>query len=143
MHLYLITRGIKHDVDRFIREMTSKYVPYKFYNKDTGKIEMGGVQVAMRPVQFWEVIFPEETRDTILNTLWPQDRKEVCKGHFGNIATRKFKWILDRIRKLLGAEPIPEDYKNVTHLPLYMHNVEFIGVGIKKDARNKDGIERL
>lgn len=27
MHLYAITRGIKHDVDRFITELQGKYVP--------------------------------------------------------------------------------------------------------------------
>jgi len=142
MHLYLITRGIKHDVDRFVKEMTSKYLPYTWRDPKTKKLEKGVVQVAMRPVQFWEVVFPKEHRDVILNTLWPQTRKEVCKGHFGNIATQKFKWILARIRKLIGIKEIDPNYKNVPCLALWKNNIEFIGVGEKEDVVI-DGVEML
>jgi hypothetical protein len=35
MHLYVATKGIKHDVDQFITELQGKYLPFKWREKDT------------------------------------------------------------------------------------------------------------
>lgn len=139
MHLYLATRGIKQDVDRFISELSAKYLPHT-YKDNSGADVNGFVQVAVRPVQLWEIVFPEQHLNTMLGTLWPN--RAATDGHYGNVATMKFKWLLDKARKLLGVDELPKDFAPTDMLLLYKSNIEFIGLGTKKDVKI-DGIEML
>ena len=145
----MITRGIKHDVDRFITEMAAKYLPHRVRlnpNDKKEKIKDVNVQLAVRPVQFWEIVFPETSKEIVLNTLWPQVATDQGKteGHFGNIATMKYKKYLGIVRRFLGKDvkPIPEDYKRTIELPVYKRNIEFLGIGVKDDAKI-NGVETL
>ncbi len=137
MHLYLLTRGIKPDVDRFITELQGKYLPYVFegVNKHT--------QVQVRPVQFWEIVFPEPQKDLVL--------RSILENNQGKMATPRLQKYLFPLRKLLGCKPIPpydywKDEKLKTRmpfLPMYLNNVEKIGIGIKEDYYREDGTEAL
>ena len=135
MHLYLITRGIKHDVDRFITELQGKYLPFKVHKDGTAGLKAGDhlVQLAVRPIQLWEVVYPEECNDVVLASVLGQDGKTQHKKH------NKFIWL---IKKALGCEPIPE-YKKDQIIPFYKNNIECIGIGVKKDYRFEDGTEAL
>ena len=78
MHTYLLTRGIKHEVDQFITELQGKYLPFKWRNvndKDS-KIQDTMVQLGVRPIQLWELVYPEESRDVIMMTLFKQPAKK-------------------------------------------------------------------
>ena len=139
MHLYLITRGIKQDVDRFISELSAKYLPFKFF-KPNGKggfsneTQECAVQVGVRPVQFWEIAYPEPFRDQMLNTIFSgQVKPTQHKRH------NKFLWW---IRKILGIKKLGEWNKTAPVIPLFRGAVEFVQVGEKKD-RYQDGIEML
>jgi len=124
MHLYLISRGIKHDVDRFITELQGKYLPFKYPDKD-GNMKDVMVQVGVRPIQLWEVVFPEEHKDMMLNTLF-QSNPQGATQH------KKHNKFIFAIRKILGVDPIPE-YKKDQVMPIYLRNTELSAIGIKKD----------
>jgi len=120
MHIYLITRGIKSDVDRFINDLRGKYLPFKdALNRNLM------VQTAVRPIQFWEIVFPKEHRDIMLTTIFDKNL-----GKTQHSKHQKWLWAL---RKVLGADPIPE-YKTDQFLPIYKQNIEMVGVGIKEDG---------
>lgn len=140
MHLIVGIRGIKHDFDRFISDLSGKYLPYKFYNPETKQLQEGHVQVSVRPIQLFEIVFPEESKDIILTTIFPNHTKG---GHYGNAATERYKWILNKIRKLIGIEEMPEDFDKSQTIPLWNKNIEVVGIGIKKDVRNEYGVEML
>lgn len=124
MHLYIMTRGIKHDVDRFINELSAKYLPYKF----KGKPAM--LQFSVRPIQLYELVFPEEQRDIVLNT--------ILQSGNGKTQHKKHEKFIYGIRKILGVKPIPEYNKKVAKMPLYMANTEIVGIGVKEDYWRDD-----
>jgi len=123
MHLYILTRGIKNSVDQFITELQGKYLPYVFYKGK--KLMKCQVQVSVRPIQLWEIVFPEEHKDVMLSTILPEAHKGVTQHKKHN----KFIWA---IRKALGVEKLP-DYKSDIQMPITLANTEVVGIGIKKD----------
>jgi len=129
MHIYMMTRGIKQDVDRFITELSSKYLPYKLKGKQQW------VQVAVRPIQLWEVVFPQEHRDIMLATLF-EDGKGGLTQH------KKHQKYVNLMRMGLGVKKIPTVYDTKNWLPLYRDNIEKIGIGMKEDYKI-DGEERI
>ena len=134
MHLYMMTRGVKHGVDQFITQLQGKYLPFKWrMNKETGKldhkgemIENGHTQLQVRPIQLWEIVFPEEHKDIVLNTILAEKQGTDQTQHKKH---NKFLWA---IRKALGCEPIGE-YKTDVKMPIAGDFIERIGIGIKKD----------
>jgi len=130
MHLYLITRGIKHDVDRFINDLRGKYLPFKFRGENTM------VQVAVRPIQLWEIVFPKEYKDLML--------RSILENNQGKTQHKKHQKYITILRKILGIKKIPKyDGESIERLPLYLNNVEKIGIGIKEDKNLPDGTEGL
>ncbi len=140
MHLYLMTRGIKHDVDRFITELQGKYLTFKGAFDEKGQVNPTGelkdimLQLAVRPIQFWEICFPELHKDTILNSIF-----EGKDGATQQSKHQKYLWAL---RKILGCEKIPE-YKRDFLFPVYKNNIEMIGIGLKKDYYFPNGMEGI
>ncbi|MCK9371334.1 hypothetical protein M0R04_15580, partial [Candidatus Dojkabacteria bacterium] len=124
MHLYIVTRGIKNWVDQFITELQGKYLPFK-YHTDGKNIVDCQVQLSVRPIQLWEIVFPEDQKDLVLATILDDGKggKTQHKRH------EKFIWGL---RKTLGVEKIPE-YKSDQKLPITKMHFETVGIGIKKD----------
>ena len=129
MHLYILARGIKHDLDRFISELSAKYLPFKFKGED--KL----VQVAVRPIQLYEIVFPKEHLGTMAKTL------EVTDGQDSIKFLRKYAKIF---RKLLHLEKIdPKLLSGAAVMPVYKQNIEIIGLGFKPDKDFDDGTEYL
>ena len=125
MHLYAVTRGIKHDVDRLITELQGKYIPYEFK-----KGEIGALQLSIRPIQLWEICFPEAELQKVLNTL-----KDTGTSRISN--TQRFF-----IRKMLKADAVPKIDENIPGMQVYKSNVEIALIGIKKDVYI-DGVEMI
>lgn len=123
MHLFLALRGIKHDMDRFITQLQGVYLPFKHKGEDKF------VQTAVRPIRFYEIVFPEEFKDVMLTTCLGTGKK----GEPQHKRHKKFVWM---IRRMLGkgVEKIP-DYKTDKCLPCkeVARSMEMIGIGIKKD----------
>jgi hypothetical protein len=128
MHLWMVSRGIKHDVDRMITQLQGKYLPFEMDDKS----KKMAVQLAVRPIQLWELVFPEPSLQTILNTLAPMNWKR--EGHF--------KHLQSAVRLALKGEKVPEADRKTPVLPLYHENIELQLLGIKKD-KHKFGYERL
>jgi len=124
MHLIIGLRGIKHDTDRFINELSAKYLPLKFKDKETGAVMEKLVQVAVRPYHIFEVVFPKEHLDAMCNTLFA--------GSPGLSNTPRFRKWVRWVRWLIGLKPIPE-YKKEQIIPLYLANSEIVGIGVKED----------
>lgn len=129
MHLYMIVRGIKHDVDRFINGLSERFLPFKYKGKDSF------IQVSVRPIQLYEIAFPKEHLDVMINTLKPDEK---CYEWMENT---KYKWLKKYaflFRKLLKLKPIPKA-QNPDRMVLYGENVERILLGLKEDENLKDG----
>ena len=139
MHIYLMTRGIKHDVDRFINELSAKYLPFKVnsaskqHNMDP---KTNRVQVGVRPIQLWEVVIPRESRELVCRTLF-------YGKHMENTQHSKHQKYIWALRKMLGVQAIPRWDTTGDKMPLYDNNVEKIGIGIKEDYNFTDGTEGL
>ena len=140
MHLYAITRGIKHEVDRFINDMQAQY--YRAINPRVAKA-LGvdptipvWTQFAMRPVQLWEMVFPAEHLNEVLATVTTGERD----------LTTKQNALFAGFRKMLGAKKIPKIEGDLTKMPqriVYKQNMECHLIGIKEDSVQEDGSEML
>ena len=133
MHAYLITRGIKHEVERWANDLSGKYLPTLWKDPlDPNKISKQLIQVAVRPIQLWEVVFPEEYKDLMLSTLFgkcdvggePQPKLKSMTKH---------QLAITALRKVLGVEKLPKMWKDDNQLPVYCAHMEKIAIGIKKD----------
>ena len=88
-----MTRGIKDEVDMFINDLSAQYFPYEANGK---KIF---VQLAMRPMQLWEVVFPKPCFPEVLKTVTLPTTK---------FDPKQYNWKqLYALRKLLNAKKIP------------------------------------
>lgn len=122
MHTIFAIRGIKEDVERFINELSTRYLPFKMYNFDKKKLEPKLLQLRVQPVQLYDVAFPSEYKDAVLNTIYGGTDG---KGRWG-----KYVAILRRIFRL---DPMPE-YKKESKLPMEPpQNCEIVGIGVKED----------
>ena len=140
MHIFLGTRGPRHLVRDFFDQLSSQYLPYyhkldaKGIHKKTNTRMKGSLRVRVCPVQLCDISFPEQYRDAMLTTLFG-------KGKGKTINKRHNKWAM-LIRKVLGIEKIPDDYKTHQSLPTHPAHIEMIGIGIKEDYY-KDCIEQI
>ena len=72
MHLFAMTRGINDQTWKFVQDMSAQWCSHRWTQPD-GSVMKGGVQIAMRPVFLWEIIFPEESLNDILANLEPHN----------------------------------------------------------------------
>ena len=140
MHAYMILRGIKHDVDRFIQELSAQYLPTLVSShRRPGGVEGGkpveaNVQVALRPIQIYELVYPKEHRDVVLNTVFGEEE--------GKTQHKRHNKYINMIRKILGIDK-PTTYKKDRKIAVYGDNVEKVFIGEKDDGEFEDGTERL
>ena len=117
MHLSLITRGIESEVRKWREHMSSQYLTW-------GKT---GVQLAVRPIQLWELVFPEEHLPVILKTLNWQ----------GKDARKDINLPLAVMRTALKLKKIPNiDITDAGMLPIPQSITDFtapIPIGIRED----------
>ena len=123
MQLYIITRGDKDLVERFINNLRWSMLEWK--RPDLENCQVG---VTARPIQLWELAFPEECLDQVLGMVQPY-----------SYAPKKFNFIFKWIRKLLGFKEI----NKVEHSNLFPIDCSVYSLGIKKDKRLKGGVENV
>jgi len=137
MHLYLIARGSKDRLDRWVNDCLARYYPFKC-GENNKKPIIGRLQLSMRPIQLYEAVFPEEHLDAVVGALQPY-------GGYG-FATGVKKHMIKLLRKLLKLEPIPQGLKvdaDKFNNVLYGEFVDVMGVGIKRDKDYHTKIEDL
>ena len=98
MHLVLMTRGIQHQVDQWANLLQAQRFPWVRRNLETGKEEQMLVQGALRPIQLWEYVFPEESLDDVLGAM-------QIKGPIERPEIKSSTWAL---RKMLKLKQIPK-----------------------------------
>ena len=148
-----MTRGINRQVEEWKSLLQAQRFPWKRTNLKTGKEELSVVQGALRPIQFWEYVFPKECLNDVLGGMQIQ----------GPIQRPEIKSMTWMIRKMLKLKQIPTqtDIKTTGYTPqgtlnneqmpaISVHNMLAEGVavypvGIKddpvQDYKWKDGTE--
>ena len=132
MHLYCITRGIKQDVDRFISNLEAQYFPYNVRLPGSDEIQKAAVQLSMRPIQLWEIVFPKEHLDEVRTLMKGVESIERLNRPIEEAM----------LRKAVGAKKLPKTYTPVPGRIIHKQNVEIKEIGYKEDEI-KDGVERL
>jgi hypothetical protein len=134
MHLYVIARGQRDRLERWVNDLLARYYPYNMDNK-TKNVK---VQLAVRPIQLYEIVFPEEHYEAVVSAIQPYGGYNFNKGIFAHLR--------NILTKMLRLEPIKQDVKadilDRHNTPLYRDFVDVAGIGVKKD-KFIDGIEQL
>lgn len=131
MHKYIITRGKSRYVNNFKEAMEEVYLLSEIKDSNGNKIPMN-VQLVMRPVQLWEVVYPEEHDARITNLIGNE-----CFSHKGFMMKVKAFFV-----KLLGLE-ITKVKTTLTERPIPREHMSIIILGNKKDRRDGNGNELL
>ncbi len=122
-HAIILTRGIKHDVDRAITELQGKKLPMQFHGKDSL------IDLAVRPIQLWDFVFPAPQMQVMMRSLFisPMNPEGLINWN------PKHNKYLTMIRAAMGLKKFPELEKTGARIPFYNENIEFMGIGIKDD----------
>lgn len=142
MHLYIITRGIKKDVDDFITQLQGKFFSFKYREKKEEPFKDTFLQMSVRPIQLWELAYPKEHHDLVCATVLDEDNQ--AHGNDGEAPgihkyLNKFFWAL---RKLLKLNPVG-NYKTDNKFPIGRQNMSVIGIGTKEDYTMDTGVEGI
>lgn len=117
MHLNIITRGIKRDVDKFIQDLGSHWFPWPPKQM---------VQVACRPIQLWEIVMPRDSLHDVMRMIW-----NGCNPH--NEHGWK-EWAgTTALQKILKCRKIPKFDEKIPRLPIYNENISIVPIGIRDD----------
>jgi hypothetical protein len=117
MHLYVAARGQYAQLNQWVADLSAKYFPFEH---EPG--QMGMAQLGVRPIQLFEIAFPENALDTVLRIVRPNARRNE------NLAYLLRKCLkLDEIPQAMGP---PLDVANGGILAPFV-SVE--GIGVKKD----------
>lgn len=120
-----MTRGIVQEVDRFITDLSTRYLPFKKYNPETGKLENSWLQLRVSPIQLWDVSYPIEHRDVVHNTIFKGDGEPI------NAHLKKFVW---GARKAMGLQKLELPKEKLPNMPMWQpDHIEVIGIGVKDD----------
>ena len=128
MHLLIAVRGIKHEVERTINDLQAQYFNFKHRDQKNVVIQMG-----VRPIQLYELVFPREELATVLTT--------IKSNNFG--FTKKAAWLLRIAAQFFGTK---EKYKAIKpgmdlggqKRIIYMPNCDITPIGYKEDGDMKD-----
>lgn len=123
MHLYVIARANKPRLDKWVNDLLAQNFDFEIDKNKFVKINL-----SVRPIQLFEIVFPEDSYEEVLAIVQPYHRW----GHL-----KKYTLLL---RKLLGLKPI----QKIVGSNFKVNNefVDIIPIGIKKDIY-KDGIEQI
>ena len=97
---------------------------------EDGSKQKGGLQLGVRPLELWEITFPEQVLPNILGMIAPENNS------WDSSLTKYVKLL----RRFMGWKEIPE-YKP-GFFPM-RKDIEVLGLGIKEDRKNADGIEQI
>lgn len=126
-----MARGINDCLKRWENDVSAIYYPIKY--NDNGKVRTGKVRTAVRPIQLYEIVFPEEYLNDVLETV------PDTSGNYERI-NPWYKHLKKMLQKLMGVkQPEQRKHNGIIHAPW----VAVSHIGIKKDERDKLGCELL
>ena len=134
MHLYVLAKGIKPDLERWQNDLLAQYLPVWEKGKLKPKLYL---QLAIRPVQIFEVGFHKENLDKVMNMIGTGDyilnRYPLLK-----MGAKAFRGIMG-----LKKVPMPKNPFGMMQPFNPGKSVAVVPIGIKEDAYNVDGEEQL
>lgn len=135
MHLYVATKGNILGTKQWAEDLKACKVPYK-WDKDK---PVGLWRVSPRPIQLWEVGFPEDQLEEVLGMVGLPNQEMYALKRYPFLN----RWI-KRIRKLLKLQEVPLPTKIYEHMQPNQFDkaVAVFPIGLKKDEWH-DGIEQL
>ena len=126
MHLFFVTRGIKEQVDMFTKTLETWDLAFPRKNIRTNIIENGAVQAGLRPIQFWDFVFPKEQLELVLRRIRPNIEMTGEKAYLNKYSAF--------MRKVLGAQKIPHWDRNAARNFIEKApDVQRLGIGIRED----------
>lgn len=126
MHVVFGTRGIKQATELWLKFMETRMFKAKVKNLQTGQDEFIAVQGALRPIQLWDYVFPEEALDQVLSMM------EADKNNWNE---KEDKVKTKVLQKALNLDPMPKKWNKVDAPYLMKDNVAFYFIGTKKDVK--------
>jgi len=148
MHLYVLAKGVEKHINQWKEDLHAIRLPtYK-----NGKPIFSGItpdgkpireytRLAVRPVQMFELGFPKEELNTVVNSVVaPKDDYLFHDTHHPKLE-KYVRWL----RKLLGLKEVPRPTNpNNFHQPNpYDKSIMVLPVGLKDDIISPDGKEQL
>ena len=131
MHLVFGATGIKQDMDLFEKFMETRtfLMPYiDHHDKDKEKFIM--LQSQLRPINFYDFVFPKGELTHVLNGLKPETEMKSRNCVLPNA-------YISLLRKALKLKKIPASDINQGMMPMPgppHNNVRIVGIGIREDA---------
>lgn len=146
MHDYIMTRGNKFWVDKLIKRLEGVTLPLEFtFDKSKPKQKIW-FEMGVRPIQFWEIVYPEPCKELVRNTLLDLKMGETqhskhkkvlgAMRYLMGLKKIEYNWDVDKIKSQFG-NVIPLDLNG--KIPIINENVEVIGVGTKADRYTEHG----
>ena len=132
----MLTRGKSNFVRRFREDVETHMLPYKLNGVDHK------LQVVMRPVQLWEVAFPEAQKDTILSLIGNDDLTPLGPEGERKPTNTWIPWLIRKVVQKLGLLPVPEKWTQVQPA-IPRLNVGVHLVGLKGDLKEPVVNERI
>jgi len=122
-----MTRAIKQQRDLFVMMMQSQFWKWTRTNLKTKKEEITQVQGALRPVELWEYVFPEECMDEVFTMM----NVQIPKGNYWGLSALN----RELLRKGIGkdVQKIPKYNIVPTNKYVELRGVAIYPIGIKKD----------
>jgi hypothetical protein len=131
----VLMRGHYDRIQRFINDMMGHYFKYQYKDKKTGEVKTGQLQTVYRPWYIGEFVVPEEAEKYLLGTI-----KSVASEPWSK-PVKKIIGMMRRFMRLKKIDMSKVDVKNAW--VMYRGNIELAVVGLKKDVKDKDGIEKV
>lgn len=129
-HLRFIACGWDRDLD-YMEKFIGTF-RYRMEVEEKGVKKQIIAPLYLRPFRMYDLIYPREAQDTLLNTLKPQSKV----GLFDGKQTLAFGTQINLLRKAMKLKKIPKpDMKKgyFDHPSDLFNNIRIIGLGIKED----------
>lgn len=137
MHLYVAARAQYRWLWDWVANLSARYYPYK---ADDGP--MKGVQLSVRPIQLFEIVFPEPVLNEVLSIVQPYDGGNTRRHGGLSLTGNIYKQLLG-LSRFAGLKPIPVVKPNpMVETVNPQGYVGVTGIGLKKDIYH-NGIEML
>ena len=130
MHLVFCASGIKHDLDLFEKFMETRSLNLPYIDHNDGDKEKNIViQSQLRPINFYDFIFPKGELDHVLNGLQIGTDPDIISRN-----ASMPKLYIEMLRKALKLKKIPNPDISKGAIPLYKQNIRIVGIGVRDDA---------
>lgn len=127
MHIYLIARGQKDHLKKWIDDLSEIYLPYEYQKEKYGQLQIG-----VREIKLLEIAVPEcQVKETL---------QIIGKEGYKDLHPILFK-IKNLIRSILRLKKIPEFERDLKK-EIKNEAVGIHFIGFKKDAY-RGGIEQI